>query len=70
VVYSYGENTIRMDCFGVGVKWIKMEECNLTTPTKLRTGEKVFDTTLGELVEVYMNEQKQRIRVGQQARVT
>jgi integrase len=36
----------------------------LTTQTKLRTGEKVFDTTLGELVEVYMNEQKQRIRVG------
>ena len=39
-------------------------ELYLTTQTKLRTGEKVFDTTLGELVEVYMNEQKQRIRVG------
>lgn len=39
-------------------------ELYLTTQTKLRTGERVFDTTLGELVEVYMNEQKKRIRVG------
>ena len=39
-------------------------ELYLTTQTKLRTGEKVFDTTLGELVSVYMNEQKQRVRVG------
>ncbi|MZG31547.1 MAG: hypothetical protein F3741_12230, partial [Nitrospinae bacterium] len=39
-------------------------ELYLTIQTKLRTGLKVFDATLGELVEKYMDEQKQRIRVG------
>ena len=42
----------------------RAHELYLTTQTKLRTGLKIFDTTLGELVDVYMNEQKQRIRVG------
>ena len=42
----------------------RASELYLTTTTKVRTGLKVFDATLGELVDVYMKDQKQRVRVG------
>ena len=39
-------------------------ELYLETHTKLRTGHKVFDTTVGELAKEYLKEQETRIRIG------
>ena len=42
----------------------RANELYLATHTKIRTGYKIFDTTLKELAEEYLKEQKSRIRIG------
>jgi integrase len=41
------------------------KELYLDIQTKIRTGHQVFDKTLGELVEMFLEEQRERIRYGE-----
>ena len=44
------------------------KEIYLDIQTKIRTGHQVFDKTLGELVEMFLEEQRERIRHGEVGR--
>ena len=41
------------------------KETYLDIQTKIRTGHQVFDKTLGELVDMFLEEQRERIRYGE-----